>query len=107
MFDFEKLEVYKKAVFFYKEVILLLAHAKPDSTIRSQLKRAALSISLNIAEGSSRFGNKDRKAFFVIARGSAFECAAILNILKMDHASYSEILDIYKKMRNCQLFSMS
>ena len=36
---------------------------------------------LNIAEGSSRFSNKDRKNFMVIARGSAFESAAILEYL--------------------------
>ena len=36
---------------------------------------------LNIAEGTSRFSNKDRKNFFVIARGSALECAAILEYL--------------------------
>ena len=36
---------------------------------------------LNIAEGSSRFSNKDRKNFMVVARGSAFECAAILEYL--------------------------
>jgi four helix bundle protein len=33
------------------------------------------------AEGTSRFSNKDRKNFFVIARGSAFECVAILEYL--------------------------
>jgi four helix bundle protein len=36
---------------------------------------------LNIAEGSSRFSNKDRKNFMVVARGSAFECAAIIEYL--------------------------
>jgi four helix bundle protein len=36
---------------------------------------------LNIAEGTSRFSNKDRKNFFVVARGSAFECVAILEYL--------------------------
>ena len=36
---------------------------------------------LNIAEGTSRFSNKDRKNFFVIARGSAFESVAILEYL--------------------------
>ena len=36
---------------------------------------------LNTAEGTSRFSNKDRKNFFVIARGSAFECVAILEYI--------------------------
>jgi four helix bundle protein len=36
---------------------------------------------LNIAEGTSRFSNKDRKDFFVISRGSAFECVSILEYL--------------------------
>ena len=36
---------------------------------------------LNIAEGSSRFSNKDRKNFMVVARGSTFECAAIIEYL--------------------------
>jgi four helix bundle protein len=36
---------------------------------------------LNIAEGSSRFSNKDRKNFMVVARGSVFESAAILEYL--------------------------
>jgi four helix bundle protein len=36
---------------------------------------------LNIAEGSSRFSNKDRKNFMVVAMGSAFKCAAILEYL--------------------------
>jgi four helix bundle protein len=36
---------------------------------------------LNIAEGTSRFSNNDRKNYFVVARGSAFECLAILEYL--------------------------
>ena len=36
---------------------------------------------MNIAEGSGKFTNKDRRNFFIIARGSAFECAAIIDIL--------------------------
>jgi four helix bundle protein len=52
---------------------------------------------LNIAEGSSRFSNKDRKNFMVVARGSTFECAAILEYLydvsEIDKDSYVNFLN--------------
>jgi four helix bundle protein len=60
----------------------LITDGKFDRTTNDQLRRASFSIILNIAEGTSRFSNKDRKNFFVIARGSAFECAAILEYLQ-------------------------
>jgi four helix bundle protein len=45
------------------------------------LGRASYSIVLNIAEGSAKQTKPDRKNFFTIARGSVFECVAILDIL--------------------------
>lgn len=36
---------------------------------------------LNIAEGSGRFTNPDRRRFYIIARGSLFECVAIFDYL--------------------------
>jgi four helix bundle protein len=53
-----------------------------DAVSKNQLRRASLSIMLNIAEGSSRFSKPDRRNFFVISRGSAFECAALFDFLK-------------------------
>jgi len=51
---------------------------------------------LNIAEGSSRFSNKDRKNFMVVARGSTFECAAIMDYLneikEISQDSYNEFM---------------
>ncbi len=47
-------------------------------------KRASLSVALNIAEGSGRTSVKDRRRFFIMARSSIFESAAILDILKHD-----------------------
>ena len=38
---------------------------------------------LNIAEGTARFTNADRKHFYIISRGSAHECAAILEYLQL------------------------
>ncbi|NSW95207.1 MAG: four helix bundle protein [Bacteroidales bacterium] len=82
MFDFQKLEVYQKSKNFCKEIYYILDEKKFDRVTNDQLKRASFSIMLNIAEGTSRFSNKDRKNFFVIARGSAFECVAILEYLQ-------------------------
>ncbi|HOP59446.1 MAG TPA: four helix bundle protein [Bacteroidales bacterium] len=81
MFDFCKLDVYQKAKVFCIRMHKLITDGKFDRTTNDQLRRASFSIMLNIAEGTSRFSNKDRKNFFVIARGSAFECAAILEYL--------------------------
>ena len=85
MFDFEKLTVYQKAKSFNKEISTWLrSNQKIDAVTRDQLRRAALSIPLNIAEGTGRFTPKDRRNFYVIARSSIFEVAAILDILKDD-----------------------
>ena len=69
MFDFEKLEVYKKAKNFNKDVLSFL---RGPSTIDS---------ATNIAEGTSRFSKADKRHFYVISRGSAFECIAVFDIL--------------------------
>lgn len=81
MFDFCKLDVYQKAKAFCILKKKLLSSKNYDRTTNDQLRRASFSIMLNIAEGSSRFSNKDRKNFMIVARGSAFECAAILEYL--------------------------
>ena len=52
-----------------------------SNVLKDQLKRAASSISLNIAEAYGRTEDKDRKRFFSIARGSAMECAAISDLI--------------------------
>lgn len=99
MFDFEKLDVYQKAKHFNKEVYSFLRNSKTiDSVSKNQLRRASLSIMLNIAEGSSRFSKPDRRNFFVISRGSAFECAAIFDFLKHETIlSEEEFTQFYGK----------
>jgi four helix bundle protein len=92
MFDFEKLDIYTKAKAFNVSVSNYLHGNKElNHTIKDQLRRASFSIMLNIAEGSSRFSKADRKNFFVIARGSVFECAAIFDFLITQHLLTEEM----------------
>ncbi len=81
MFDFEKLGVYSKAKQFNSSVSLFLEQAKVSKNKKDQLERAAFSIMLNIAEGTGRFTKPDKRNFYIIARGSAFECVAIFDYL--------------------------
>ncbi|MEX2595390.1 MAG: four helix bundle protein [Salibacteraceae bacterium] len=81
MFDFEKLDVYKKAKVFNAAIRTFIKVSNLDPTTKDQLRRAAFSIVLNLAEGSGRFSKADRRNFFIIARSSVFECVAILDIL--------------------------
>jgi len=66
MFDFENLEVYKKAKAFNAIVgKMILTDLSLDGTTKNQLRRASLSIVLNIAEGSSRFSKQALEIFEV------------------------------------------
>ena len=82
-FNFENLTVYKKSLDFVEDIETLTKSLKGkiDFEYLDQLKRAALSIPLNIAEAHGRWHKNDRKQFFFIARGSAFECVPILQII--------------------------
>ncbi len=81
MFAFQDLAVYKKSKQFHMECKKIIQSIPYDKMVVDQLNRASLSIILNIAEGSGKFSNPDRKKFFIIARASIFECVAILDIL--------------------------
>jgi four helix bundle protein len=82
MFDYERFEVYKKAKTFFAEISTFIENNKKlHNRIADQLYRAALSIPLNIAEGAGRYSKPDKRNFYTIARGSVFECTAIIDIL--------------------------
>ena len=82
-FKFEELRVYQAAIEFMSYVFQL-TKSWPSLyrySLVDQLHRAALSISLNIAEGSGKT-SKDFQHFLSIARGSCYECVAIFTVVK-------------------------
>ena len=75
MFNFEKLEVWQKAIDFADFVYNTTRGFPNDERfgLTNQMRRAAVSISSNLAEGSSRSSKVDYARFVEIATGSVFE----------------------------------
>jgi four helix bundle protein len=80
-FDHERLDLYQEAIAFCGWVGDLLSEVTAKASAKDQLDRASTSIPLNIAEGNGKFSNADRARFLEIARGSALECAACIDVL--------------------------
>ena len=82
MFGFQRLDVYRASGEFLGATSKLVTKIpKGHGDLVDQLRRAALSVPLNIAERSGNF-SRDAVRFYTIARGSALECAAILDALE-------------------------
>ena len=94
----QNLEVYKASLDFVTECYLICQSLPPEEKFGmiSQIKRASLSVHLNIAEGASRKSVTERKRYFEISRGSmveidaAFDVADRLNFLKNCNLSVLE-----------------
>lgn len=81
-FDFEKLKVYQMALSYYKlGRKVRFSSGNEDGVLAKQFLRAALSVSLNIAEGAGKTSSLDKRRYYTISRGSMFECVAIMNVL--------------------------
>jgi four helix bundle protein len=77
--DADRLDVYRVA----REFDVFAARVLPRrgcSSLRDQLQRASASIVLNIAEGCGRYARPEKAHFYLIARGSAMECAGVLDV---------------------------
>jgi four helix bundle protein len=61
--------------------------------LRDQLRRAASSIVLNLAEGRGKLTPKDQRRFFSIAMGSVRECQAILILELLEDSDEWQTLD--------------
>jgi len=84
MLSFQKLDVYKCSIEFVA-VATAVGEAIPRGygELREQLRRAAISVPLNIAEGAGRATDADGARHFAIARGSAMECAAVIDVVRV------------------------
>jgi four helix bundle protein len=80
-FDHEKLNVYQDAIAFCAWWEETGQACRQIPTVKDQLDRASTSIALNIAEGNGKQSPRDRCRYLQTATGSAFECAACLDIL--------------------------
>lgn len=80
-FSHEKLIVYNRSLEFVEFVENLLSRFKDKLNVYDQIDRSSTSIPLNIAEGTGKFTSKDKNRYYDIARGSAVESAACLDVL--------------------------
>lgn len=80
--DHERLDVYRLALDF-----LVFAHQvietlpRGHSHLCDQLMRASTSIVLNLAEGAGKHSKADKRRYYLSARGSATESAALMDVL--------------------------
>jgi four helix bundle protein len=81
---FRKLDVYRRSLEFLA-LARELGAGLPAGTgeMRDQLRRAAISIPLNIAEAAGKTSAADQRRVFAIARGSAMECAAVVDVCRL------------------------
>jgi four helix bundle protein len=96
MFDFEKLIAYQKAREVNKKIQKVLAEKKINPFLRDQFYHASVSMVINIAEGTGKLSKNDRKNFYVISRGSVFECASLLEVLHDENIVSLKELEILK-----------
>ncbi len=87
------LECYKASKFFTSE---------EKFNITQQIRRAALSVHLNTAEGSSRKSEAERKRFYEIARSSVIEIDAAFDICEaLDYCKKEELKRLGEAIVNC------
>ncbi|WP_343608319.1 four helix bundle protein [Chryseobacterium oranimense] len=84
MHNFEKLLFWQKSIILAKNVYIICQEICDDEKygLISQIKRSAVSIPSNIAEGSGRNGNKEFNHFLAVSLGSAFELQTQLILVR-------------------------
>ena len=97
--SFEDLMVWQRGIELVKQIYLLTGEGNlnKDFGLRDQMRRAAVSVPTNIAEGFERASRKEYLLFLNIAKGSAGEVRSLLRVALeigyLDQPRYAEIRD--------------
>jgi len=101
MLSFQRMDVYRCAL----DLVALTATIdcpRGLSSLADQLRRASLSVPLNVAEAAGRRSAADGARHYAIARGSAMECAAILDSLRvlqaLDQDRHDRAIDLIARI---------
>lgn len=114
MHNFKKLKVWQYSVTLTNDIYKITSKFPKSENfgLKSQINRAVISISSNIAEGSGRFGENDFLRFLDIANGSAFELesqlliASNLGYLNKDilNTTISKVTEIQKMIQGIKAY---
>lgn len=97
MHKVEDLKIWKKSIELTKAIYLLISELPSDEKfgLTSQIKRCAISIPSNIAEGAGRNSQKEFKHFLSIANGSSYELQTqLILIIELDLINKSKVQPI-------------
>jgi len=99
-FKFETFEVWKRAIEF-ANAMFDVADALPQRyqfSLGEQLRRAALSVPTNLAEGSGRDNPKEKRYFYQLAKGSVYEVVSLLVMIgKRGHLTREDYQTYYRE----------
>jgi four helix bundle protein len=99
---FEDLRVWQQGIELVKQIYLITREGEisKDFGLRDQLRRAAVSVPTNIAEGFERYSRKEYVNFLNIAKGSAGEVRSLLRVALevdyLDESTYFRLYDLAK-----------
>ena len=93
----KKLDVYIISLDLVKEIYSITNHFPSEEKfgLTSQIKRASVSVSSNIAEGAARISKLEKKRFFEIARSSVVEIDTQIEIaLKLGYVQENDLIQL-------------
>jgi four helix bundle protein len=99
MFKFENLDAWKVSLELFRKIVECTDRltSRNQLFLSEQIRRAALSVSSNIAEGTGREGVRESRQFFNIAKGSVYEVVSIAHVLRQENIlTVEEYRDCYR-----------